>query len=502
MHEFHDKQSDDENYGTENLITTDDESDKGKLTPTLEPVVDKAVLREKEYAEKLAKQPCILRAAFIFYRRIHLVLRWFIDFCITRLARLEPLSRSTSFYATTPSYSLHVQADDIINFIAFLWMSLWICSRTSHVLSLAIIMFCLVMGSIGGKVVGRVELAPHQLQDHAVDSTSSSTRTPMPPVVSRTSETEKKGAETSNSINRLRKCHPNATEAECIRFLRCTKSDEKAASERIEGWFAWRLENGLTLTINEGVVNHDLEKETITIPYGHNFMKADEKLWDETAKMAIEIMSKSSVHTNGTENNVQLPQIICSYEMHRTSDAGAVNGINNDDCERSSSSTPPRCKDGSRIFHLVPARLDLSLATAQVYALAAALYLDRRLSRHTTEKISLICDVRGGRGFANPTPWTLLPFIQATSSLLGKHFPERLRRMVLFPMPSSAVWVWAAAQKFLDTDTASKVIVVGLDGAVSKNDNGMYNELGKFITKKDYLLLEERRRSFFARKNS
>jgi hypothetical protein len=215
--------------------------------------------------------------------------------------------------------------------------------------------------------------------------------------------------------------------------------------------------------------------------------------------MAIDIVSKSSGSSNiGTESNVQLPQIICSYEMRQTSDA--LNDKNKKiDEEVSSTTKPPRCKDGSRIFHLVPARLDLSIASAQVYALAAALYLDRLLSRCTTEKVSLICDVRGGRGWANPTPWSLLPFVQATSSLLGRHFPERLKRMVLYPMPSSAVWVWAAAQKFLDADTASKVVVVGLDGA--SNNDDMNEELEKFITKKDYLVLEERRKSFFAPSN-
>jgi hypothetical protein len=55
----------------------------------------------------------------------------------------------------------------------------------------------------------------------------------------------------------------------------------------------------------------------------------------------------------------------------------------------------------------------------------------------------------------------MLPFIQCTSSLLGKHYPERLQRFVLFPMPSAAAWIWSAAQKRLDPNTASKVVVVG-----------------------------------------
>ncbi|KAK1744917.1 hypothetical protein QTG54_004208 [Skeletonema marinoi] len=475
---------------TENSQTDDTNATNEQISSSSpQPILDEEQLREKLFAERLAKRPYAVRLTFMFYRRIHLMLRWFVDTCVTRLSRLESLPRSPSMYATHPAYSLQFQADDIICFIVLLWVSLWISSRSSHVLALAIIMFCIIMGSVGTRVVGRIGPTPQQLQSHSFDSTNSaSTRARVPPVVPLTQSATDQKEESSKSIERLQKRHPNATKAECIRFFRCTKRNEKAASARIEEWHAWRSENGLQLSIEEAA---DGEKEK-TIPYGHDYMKADEKLWNETAKMAIDIMSKSARSKNVSETDVQLPQIICSYEMHQTLDAPSDNEV-------SSTTKPPRCKDGSRIFHLVPARFDLSIATAQVYALAAALYLDRLLSRSSTEKISLICDVRGGRGWANPTPWSLLPFVQATSSLLGRHFPERLKRMVLYPMPSSAVWVWCAAQKFLDADTASKVVVVGLDGA-SSNNSGMHEELEKFITKKDYLLLEERRRTFFADK--
>jgi hypothetical protein len=504
-HQFNDTQLLEDDGEAKNKLQPDNATDEQKTTSTIQPIVDEEPLREKAFAEQqLAKRPYVVRLAFIFYRRLHLMLRWFIDSCITRLSRLESLPRSPTMYATTPTYSLQLQADDVICFIAVLWMSLWISSRTSHVLAVAIMMSCIVMGSVGTRVVGRIRPAAtrqFQLQSHYRDSTSSaSTQALIPPALTpkqSTTTDQKEGS--SSSIERLQKRHPNATKAECIRFFRCAKQNEKAASARIEEWFAWRLENGLKISIDEAAGEGDTVEETI--PYGRDYMKKDEKLWNETAKLAIEIVSKSSGSNNGTENNVQLPQIICSYEMRQTSDALSDNDNNVDD-EVTSTTKPPRCKDGSRIFHLVPARFDLSIATAQVYALAAALYLDRLLSRCTTEKVSLICDVRGGRGWANPTPWSLLPFVQATSSLLGRHFPERLKRMVLYPMPSSAVWVWAAAQKFLDADTASKVVVVGLDGTSPNNNNDLHEELEKFITRKDYLLLEERRKTFFAPKNS
>lgn len=340
---------------------------------------------------------------------------------------------------------------------------------------------------------------------------------------------------TQKVIERLQKCHPNATDAECIRFYRCTKLNEDAASTRLKEWFDWRREHGLMVSIEDND-NTAGAKETAN-SYDDHFKKEDEQLWDEAAKKAIQFIG------GGKNSDVKLPQLICSYSanygvVQTNSDAAAATiststvsmiksihsgqlPLDSQDEEGNDASTaksddnnngkggslssskkkpttpPPQCKDGSRIFHLVPARLDLTLASAQVYALASALYLDRRISRHTTEKISLICDVRGGNGWANPTPWSLLPFIRATSSLLGQHFPERLKRFVLFPMPSSAVWIWSTAKKFVDVDTASKVVVVGLVGASGNANDTVNDELDEFITKKDLGILEERRRSFF-----
>ena len=446
------------------------------MSSTTKPVMDEAVLLEKTFAERFTKRPYIVRVALSIIRHMHLILRWLVDMFITRSARLEPLSRSPSMYTTSPSYSLQLQADDIICFVFFLWVSLWISSRKNHLFALTFMTMCLVVGSVGRKVLGRVGVESA--------NSASNARTSPAPVASRKTATDEHKGGSSKAIKRLQQCHPNATKAECVRFLRCTKSDEKAAASRLDEWLAWRLDNGLKLSID------DVEEEAI--PYGDEFINADEKLWNETAKLAMEIFTKSSGDKTCTDKSVQLPQIICAFSIDTTT--------NNKDDGEGSLPSYPRCKDGSRMFYLCPARFDVSLAPGEVYALAAGLYLDRRLSRLTTEKVSLICELRGGRGWANPTPWSMLPFIRATSSLLGKHFPERLARMVLVPMPSSALWVWAAVQKFLDADTASKVVVVGIDGAASNDVDCLAKELDNYITKKDFLLLEERRRSSFTPK--
>jgi len=59
--------------------------------------------------------------------------------------------------------------------------------------------------------------------------------------------------------------------------------------------------------------------------------------------------------------------------------------------------------------------------------------------------------------------------------------------MILFPMPKAAMWVWGAAQKCLDPNTASKVVVCSEVAEVEEGflENGVMG------------LLEGRRRSFF-----
>ena len=61
-------------------------------------------------------------------------------------------------------------------------------------------------------------------------------------------------------------------------------------------------------------------------------------------------------------------------------------------------------------------------------------------------------------------------------------------------MPSAAAWIWSAAQKFLDPDTASKVVVVGEE----KGKRGMPERMKDYFDDESLRLVEERRRSLMA----
>ena len=418
--------------------------------------------------------------------------RWFIDFCITRLARLEPLQSNDTvpIYSKAPAYCLQINADDLLHFFVILWVTFYSSIWMQVFAGPMIVMTSVLLGSISWKVVRRIHsvenqrLIPQQqvANKDAVNTKIAPVQVPIP----KSTAHPTKNVLQEGTIRRLQKLHPNATVAECKRFFACVKHNEEAASKRLGEFFIWRSECNLRPIAEAG---GELYNNGIHIRvFDQAFAEKDEEDWNASAKMAISIVTKSHV----PDSAAKLPQIICSYEEQLEERFDSE--VSPKKSEELSPPSPPRCKDGTRILHILPFRLDLSIATAPTYSLAAALYLDRRLSRLTTERITLFCDVRGGRGWANPTPWSTLPFIQSTASLLGSHYPERLERLVLFPMPTSAIWVWSAAKKCLDPNTSSKVVVVSPgEGSASPE------HLLEYVDEENLVVLEKRRHSFFVR---
>ena len=419
----------------------------------------------------ISKYPRIVRFIYYSLQRILYALRWCTDFCIMRLARLEPFTNSPN-YSSSPAYVLHITADNIICALVISW-------ATTGVAGPMTLVVCLFIALVYVKGMRRVY--PEDQQQNANETTACTSKDAS--VSATTLQPKQLSANDQHAIamQRIQKKHPNATHAECTRFYKCVKFKEEAALSRLEDFFQWRTDCGLRNVAEKDISSSEVLQQLT----GQAFIKKDEEDWNAAAKMAISIITKDH------ESSVNLPQIICSYEEHSQQYNGTNDTSNqNDDSELP---LPPRCRDGTRILHILPFRLDLSIATAPTYSLAAALYLDRRLERTTTERITLFCDVRGGRGWANPTPWSTLPFIQSTASLLGSHYPERLERLVLVPMPRSAIWVWSAAQKCLDPDTASKVVVVG----ASDGTSGLPEKMKEFVHEDALAVLEKRRRSFF-----
>jgi hypothetical protein len=125
-----------------------------------------------------------------------------------------------------------------------------------------------------------------------------------------------------------------------------------------------------------------------------------------------------------------------------------------------------RALSGTRVAVFLAAMYDPKLADDDAYTRAIAATLDANLDRAAAEKITLLVDVRGGDGWANPAATSVIPFLRTLSSVLSANFPERLHQLIVFPVPWIASTLWSVIKQFLDANTARKVVL--LDGPADR----------------------------------
>jgi hypothetical protein len=55
----------------------------------------------------------------------------------------------------------------------------------------------------------------------------------------------------------------------------------------------------------------------------------------------------------------------------------------------------------------------------------------------------------------------MMPFIKATATLLHQHYPERLDKLFVFPLPRAALWIWEMVKPFLDRSVVESAHLIG-----------------------------------------
>lgn len=129
-----------------------------------------------------------------------------------------------------------------------------------------------------------------------------------------------------------------------------------------------------------------------------------------------------------------------------------------------------RDKDGVRILHVLSARLDPTLADAQLYTNAMALYLDQLFDRHKQEeeRVTILLDVRPGQGWKNPPALELVGLIRHAATRLHDLYPDRLHKCILYPIPRPAIFIWKMVQIFLDASVREAVCLIPGDAYSTK----------------------------------
>jgi hypothetical protein len=168
-----------------------------------------------------------------------------------------------------------------------------------------------------------------------------------------------------------------------------------------------------------------------------------------------------------------------------------------------------RCKSGGRVLLCLAAMWDPSLGSTAEYTLAIAAFLDGHLARdsdeclcsarqpaptgfdrHATDvrmpravctscgrRITILVDCRGGVGWPNPPP--SLSHSRDIAHMLRAHFPERMLRIVVFPMPWIVSAVWLGASRALGSRAAARArLLTGTSSKQAPLPQGLSEYLG------------------------
>lgn len=174
--------------------------------------------------------------------------------------------------------------------------------------------------------------------------------------------------------------------------------------------------------------------------------------------------------------------------------------------------TEERALDSTRIAYILPATFKVDEDDVQLYqegltvgkyhALTMACYLDSMLARDSFDRLTVIFDARYGEGenFGNPSAFSLIPLFRETVSILQAIFQERLRQIVMFPLPPAAMYVWGVIKLFIDKESYSRYVLIG----ANKENSGVHSDppvqLKEIIHPETVYKLEKRRRDMFLRK--
>ncbi len=296
-----------------------------------------------------------------------------------------------------------------------------------------------------------------------------------------------------DDLQKLEKHCSLATHAERMRFLNAKGGNYTLALDQLKKYLAWRdnydLDQLSHLPSSPSRIRDGISSSA-TLSSDDSFHSCassdgtmdqiDWKFASDKA-LAIEYLLKSDGSNSINNRNHQQPLTLPQLARILT-----VPGSDQHLCDL----------HGNRILQLLPAQMDPTVASPETFQLCIAFYLERKLSRTSSEKLTVTIDVRGGHGWSNPKPNKLVPFIKSVSKCMEQNFPERLERSVLFPMPRAAAVLWGMIRRFLDPNTANKIKVIS--GNAGTDAEPPYERMEKFIGRDVLELMEANRVDTFS----
>lgn len=115
-------------------------------------------------------------------------------------------------------------------------------------------------------------------------------------------------------------------------------------------------------------------------------------------------------------------------------------------------------KDGSRILHFLATTIDPKF-TPEQHAQAALMYIDGQLSRGSTERLTVLFDCRGYEGLTrNRNVFDIWRHAMALPKVFSTYFPERISRVIIYPVDDIAKNAWYFVKHVVPPATAKRVV--------------------------------------------
>ncbi|CAK0792503.1 unnamed protein product [Prorocentrum cordatum] len=120
--------------------------------------------------------------------------------------------------------------------------------------------------------------------------------------------------------------------------------------------------------------------------------------------------------------------------------------------------------DGTGVLFMELARYDVQAQPASVYVQGVCHLLDQALPPDAQGQITVVIDTRAGPGWPNPNPLQVKPFLQEITQILTQRYPERCRRIIVYPVPWVAGFLVKMAKRLMDPKTSGKLHVITGEG--------------------------------------
>jgi hypothetical protein len=119
-------------------------------------------------------------------------------------------------------------------------------------------------------------------------------------------------------------------------------------------------------------------------------------------------------------------------------------------------------RDGTPVIYFRGGLYDKNKAAPELFVLGAAHCIDTALSLCNTINVTVL--VYTGHAEGGPNAPADMNFIKAFVAVLSDNYPERLKRLILYPFPWWGRTIWSVASMFVDKRTQEKVVLLPGDG--------------------------------------